>query len=675
MLYSRRCLEVIITDLCECELKRPRKTEPLKGIIDKLNSEEKVPSHIITSMLNLNSMSIYGAHPKEFDPEQVKPVLNNLTTIIKWYLKYNDSKIISKSTSEEAKHESNDPDDARKIHGKFKNRSIILFSGLLLGVIFIALIVYFYVGNGNRNSKNGQEELQKTIAVLPFENMSDNEELSWFGDAITDEIIQQLYKIKEFIVRSRPSVMQYKQTTKTTPEIGKELKVNYLIAGSAQRSEDQVRIRVQLINAVKDIELWGETFEGNRKDLLSIQSEIAKQIADKLKTVLSPEEIIRIDKKSTENAEALDSYLQGNDYYLRGYAKQDLEIASKLYRKAIESDPDFALAYVRLSICILTLHWFYYDPSMDRVAESKEAIDKAFMIDPNLPDAHLALGLYYYWGFLNYAKALDEITLAQKQLHNNSECFFSKGNIYLRAGEWSLAKENHLKAFELDPCVARIAHNVGVTFSLLGEYQEAEKYFEKAILLNPTLIESIWQKSFLYMKWKGNTIQSRETLTEAFQFKECLSNPLLIESTVLIDIFDGKYQEALSYLASKDIDFIFVQFYINLKSMLYARIYDLMNKPGMADKYFNSARIAIDSMILKNPEDPRLYSTLGIAYAGLGQKEKAIEAGEKGMEMMPINKEAYRGVFRAEDLARIYVMVGEYEKALDLIKNSFEVVC
>jgi tetratricopeptide (TPR) repeat protein len=225
-----------------------------------------------------------------------------------------------------------------------------------------------------------------------------------------------------------------------------------------------------------------------------------------------------------------------------------------------------------------------------------------------------------------------------------------------------------LKAFEFDPGSAVIASNLGVTFSLLGEYQEAEKYFKKTILLNPTFIEAIWQKSFMYMKWKGNIIQARATIAEAFQFDECISNPLLFESNVLIDIYDGNYQKALSYLSSKDIDFIYIQFYVNLKSLLYARVYVLMNMPGKAYEYFDAARVTLESIIIKNPDDPRLYSAIGIAYAGLGQKEKAIEAGKRAVELMPINKEAYRGVFRVEDLARIYVMVGEYDAALEQIK-------
>jgi uncharacterized protein (TIGR02145 family) len=169
MLYSRRCLEVIVTDLCESELKRPRKTEPLKGIIDKLNSEEKVPSHIITSMHSLNSMSTYGTHPKDFDPEQVKPVLNNLAIIIRWYLKYKDFQIVSKTKPEEEKIESKDQVYTAKETPKPKEKSILLSFWFIPGIAII-IIVYIVlnlivVGGGNKNRGNDQEETEKTIAI------------------------------------------------------------------------------------------------------------------------------------------------------------------------------------------------------------------------------------------------------------------------------------------------------------------------------------------------------------------------------------------------------------------------------------------------------------------------------------------------------------------------------
>ena len=533
-------------------------------------------------------------------------------------------------------------------------------------IIIVALLAFNIV---SRKKIEDISKLEKSIAVLPFRNISNDSTQIYFCDGFMEEILNDLQKIKEFTVRSRTSTDQYRNTTKTVRTIGKEMNVNYLIEGSVGREDNNLKIWIKLINAKTDEDIWANDYIREMKQIFSLQNEIAKEIADELKTVMSPEESIQIDKKPTENLEAYNYYLLGNNYYWRSYKKQDFDIAAKMYGKAIEIDPNFAIAYVRLSLCYLSLHWFYYDQNIGWLEKSKEAINEAFKIDPNLPQAHLALATYYYWGFLNYSKALEEVNIAENNLKNNSECKYTKASIYRRAGEWLLAKENYLKAFELDPGSSRIAQDLAGTLYLLNEYHEAEKYFNKAILLNPAFIEAIFYKSLMYMKWKGNTIQARETIAETFQFNEPSSNPMIIELNVLIDIYDGNYQKALSYLSLKDIDIIEIQrYYLNPKSLLIAGIYNMMNMPEKAFEYYDSARIKLESRILKNPEDPRLYSAIGIAYGGMGLKVKAIEAGKKAVELMPISKEAYRGVFRAEDLARIYVMVGEYNLALDQIK-------
>jgi tetratricopeptide (TPR) repeat protein len=446
--------------------------------------------------------------------------------------------------------------------------------------------------------------------------------------------------------------------------------VKYLITGAIDREGDSLKVWIKLIDAVKNKLLWSNdyTMGISINQIFSLQSKIAKVIAGELKTVLSPEEIMQIGKRPTENLEAYNYFLRGNNYFWRGYEKQDFEIAIKMYERAIELDPGFAKAYLRLSNCYLQLNWFYNDKNIDRLTKSKEAIDAAYKIDPELPDAYLALGNYYYLGFLDYTQALEKLAIAEKKLMNNPECIFLKANIYRRAGKWSLAKENYLKAFELDPGSPPILHSLSVTFSLLGEYQEAEKYFKKTISINPTFIEAYWQESFMYLKWNGNTIESRATIAEAYKINENLSDPRIFELNVLLDIYDGHYQKALTELSLKDYDIINNQFYINLKSLLYARIYTLLNLPGKASEYFNSARTLLESKIHDDPDDPRLYSAVGIVYAGLGLKDKAIEAGKMGVQLMPVSKEAFRGVFRVEDLARIYVIVGEYDAALEQIK-------
>ena len=447
-----------------------------------------------------------------------------------------------------------------------KNRNQKIISGSFLFLIILA-IGYFFI---NKQSK-ASGPVDKTIAILPFKNLSNDSTQVYFCDGFMEELLNDLQRIKEFTVRSRTSTDHYRKTNKTIKTIGEELNVRYVIEGSVGREDNKLKIWVQLINAKTDAHIWANDYTRELKQIFSLQSEIAKEIANELETVLSPEEKRLIDKKPTKNLEAYNFYLKANDYYWKSSDKQDFYIAAKMYRSAIELDPNFSKAYVRLSICYLFMYWAYFDHSQEILAKGKEAIDRALQIDPSLPDAHIALGTYYFWGFLNYSKALDEIRMAEQQLGNNSECIFTKANIYRRSGEWSLAEENYLKSYELDPGSPGITGTIGETYYLTGKFQEAEKYFNISLILNPTFMDAYWLRSKMYMKWQGNTVQARKTIAEAAHFEESISNKNIFELNVLLDIYDGNYQRALNSLSANRINIIDDQFYFHPKSLLYAK--------------------------------------------------------------------------------------------------------
>jgi len=253
LLYSRRCLEVIITDLCECELKRPRKTEPLKGIIDKLHKEEKVPSHIITSMHGLNELSTFGAHPKDFDPEQVKPVLVNLDIIIKLYLKYKETgKGIKAKPPEEIKQEIKSTEDIKTSITISRERLAGLLSGLIAIIATVFAVLYFskIVGGGKQT-----KELEKSIAVLPFRNLSNDTTQIYFSDGIVEAILNYLSKVGELKVISSTSTKRYRNTELSIKEIARELGVASILEGSVQKIGKNVRITTELIDAKTDVSL------------------------------------------------------------------------------------------------------------------------------------------------------------------------------------------------------------------------------------------------------------------------------------------------------------------------------------------------------------------------------------------------------------------------------------
>src|SRR4030043_1748046 len=309
LLYSRRCLEVIITELCECELKRSRGTEPLKGIIDKLSHEKKVPSNIIASMEGLNTLSTFGTHPKKFDPEQVRPILLNLATIIKWYVKYKDTQIINQVKTEVVKIESKEPVDTREGIRKPKKKLILLLSGLLVVMAIVVVLFVFNIIGGKKETK----EIKKSIAVLPFKLLSDEPDKQYLADGMMDAILLHLSKIEDLRVMSRTSVEQYRIPGKTIPEIGRELNIVYLLEGSFQKSGDNVRLIVQLIKAREDKHIWSNEYDRNWNDIFSVQSEVAQAIAKELYATITPEEKQLIEKIPTANMTAYDLYLKANE--------------------------------------------------------------------------------------------------------------------------------------------------------------------------------------------------------------------------------------------------------------------------------------------------------------------------------------------------------------------------
>jgi len=420
---------------------------------------------------------------------------------------------------------------------------------LLSGIVIIALVLFNIIKGGIGTYEISK--LDKSIAVLPFENLSDKLEHAWFGDAITDEIIMQLYKIKRFDVRSRTSIMQYKETDKTSPEIARELNVNFLVEGSTQLIDDQLRIRVQLIRAAKDGHLWGETYEGNTKDILAVQIEIAKKIADELDLVLTPEEIKKIEKGPTGNFNAYSTYISGNKirdeawyHLMRGNKYSDstsFDDAIRMYDKAIEYDPLFALAYAKRAI---TRSWIYYTRSGDNanVLKCKEDIDKALELDPELTEAQIALGFYYYYVEHNYPEALKYFKKASDMSPENWEPVFYMALVHRRYGNWDMSQSLMSKVLKYNPQDALILTNIGLSYDYLRSYDSALIFHEKAINVIPDWESPYVNKIETLVRKNGSTGEARIIMDRAI----LKTGKSFLKIKVLLDIYDGKYSEVLN---------------------------------------------------------------------------------------------------------------------------------
>ncbi len=534
-----------------------------------------------------------------------------------------------------------------------------------VSILIIIAFVLFYTISSIRKSSN-ISRLEKTIAVLPFENWNSDEEFIHLGDAITDEIIMELQYIKEFDrILSRSSTMQYKDNRPSISEIGEALGVNYIVEGSIQRQDDHVNIRVQVLRTIREDHVWAEEYKGKWSDIYTIQDDIAKNVAKELEIALTQDEIEEIEKKPTENPEAYNYYLQGNTFYWRSYEERDWIMAINMYNKAIELDSTFVQAYTKLACSHLSLYWWHFDRTEERLDKARKAIDAAFNLDPDFADAHHAMGLYYYNGFLDYDKALEHFEKALDSNPNNAECILYIASVYRRMGNWEKAEEEFYRAWKNDPKNSRILSNLAETYYLLSKYSEAIDITNKAISVSPEFTNLYRRLIHIYLKWKGDIKEGRKVLEQASYIVHPSSNPVLAEAAVMMDIYEGKYQNAINYLNSLNFEAFEEQFYFHPKYLFYALIYDYMADSVKAAQYYNLSLHILEDKINNAPSDSRFYSSLGICYAGLGQKDNAIAAGKKGSELMTIEKEAYRGYYRLMELAQIYVMVGEYQLAID----------
>ena len=477
---------------------------------------------------------------KTYYPDQINKVANSIKEIITAIKKPNQQdRGISREVSKPK------PESPKKLKSKIIIASLLVLVLLALG--------YFFIPKLSKNS----DSVEKSIAVLPFRNLSNDSTQLFFCDGFMDDILNNLQKVKSFTVRPRTSSYQYRDTKKSTAIIGKELDVNYLVGGSVGREGNNLKIRVELTDSKADKQMWSNDYTPEMNQLFSLQSEIAKKIASELKAVLSPEEIKKIEKKPTENPEAYNYYLQGNYYYLRGSASGDDRIAIELYEKAIGLDPGFALAYTGIAKCLLSQYFHYKDHSEDILPKSKQEIDKAFEIDPDLPDAHLALGLYYYWGYLNYPEALKQFELVLKYQPKNPEVINLSAAVHRRAGNWEMAKSDFEKAIELNPGRSDIADDAGATFDLLRDYSKAEGYYKMAIMLKPDMSYPYADLSQMYLRWEGDTRKAREILGNAARNdKASKLDSINIETYFLIDIYEGKYEEALKDISLYKYDVI-----------------------------------------------------------------------------------------------------------------------
>jgi serine/threonine protein kinase/Tfp pilus assembly protein PilF len=548
-------------------------------------------------------------------------------------------------------------------------RSVLILSSIVVSILACITILYF-VFFQTAEEESPQSE-RKMIVVLPFKNLGPPED-EYFCDGITEEITSRISEIKQLGVIGRTSADRYKNTDKSIDQIGAELNVDYLLEGSVRwekvsGSESRIRVTPQLIKVSDGTHLWTKRYDAILESVFEVQSDIAEKVANALNITLLGVEQESISQKPTDNLEAYDYYLRGNLYHKQSTALENISVAEHLFLKAIEIDSNFVLAYTRLAQINVDYYWFYWDRTEHRLRKSKYYIDKALKINPDLPEIYLALGHYYYQGFLDYDRALNELEKGLKIKPSDGEILSYIGFVKRRQGRFEESITDLKKSLELDPLNESLNFHIGETFLLTKDYEMAEKYLDKAISAMPDLGLPYAYKAKVHIFRNGNIEAALEILSNNLSVVN-RRKWMVIQLLAQVQIFDGRYHEALRTLSGESPEVFESQWEFLPKAQLLGIIYGLQKNEYLEVAYYDSARIVIESELLNLPDDARLHSALGIVFAGLGQKEEAVKEGKFAVKLLPVNKEAWRGFHRELDLAKIYAMVGEYDLAIDKLE-------
>lgn len=541
-----------------------------------------------------------------------------------------------------------------------RRRNIIML--IATGVVISAATGFFLL------PRVAAHKVDKSIAVLPFENLSDEKENAYFADGIQDDVLTNLSKISDLRVISRTSVMQYRGRPTNLRDIGKALGVSNILEGSVRRSGNRVRVNVQLIDANTDEHVWASDYDRDVTDVFAIQSDLANEIAKALQAKLSPAEKSQMTQKPTENGEAYLAFVQAHDLSCSYEDPAKLKQSEQLYQRAVELDPNFALAlsrYSQLESWMVRTH----EGTSEHREKARSLAERALQLQPDLPEAHLALGFSHYWGDNNYDAALKEFEIAQRGLPNESDVYLAIGAIQRRQGKWADSTANLEKAATLNPKDTWPLQNLAMNYQMQRNFDAANKVLDRALQINPRGI-GLWDiKVKLAMAEKGDFSVYEQAVEKGKSFQMSDEERLKIvgeEANLLL--FQRKYEQLLQ-LGERftDDSLAAVPESLAMKYFAIGIAQKGLGDDAAARNALLRSKNILEEQLKQKPDDADLHVGFAKVLAWLGEKDAAIAEAQRAMDLRPESKDAFEGPQITEQVAQVCAILGDNARAIELL--------
>jgi TolB-like protein/Flp pilus assembly protein TadD len=542
---------------------------------------------------------------------------------------------------------------------------------IALGVIAVAALVVVGVLLVKLRPAGPKAGAVKKIVVLPFENLGAPED-AYFASGMAEEITSRLANVQGLGVISRTSAIQYNQTGKTVKQIGADLGVDYVLEGSVrwehgQGKESRVRITPQLIRVTDDTHVWADRYDRVLADVFGIQSEVAESAVNAMGVALLPRERTALKEVSTNDLEAYNLYLQGVELSNRGFNREFVEGGLEKFQAAVDRDPRFAQALAMLASQHVTMYFFDYDHSPERLAKGKELADRAVELRPDLAETHAVLAEYYYYGLLDYPRALDELATATRIQPSNVMALLLTGLILPSRGRWVEAAEVLSKAVELEPRNPRLLGFFALNCLRVRRYADADRALGLETALSPQWPAPYELRAELQVWWHGDLAKAQAILDEASHVAGMKES--FLDTRQELALLRRDYPEVLRLLQVQEPH---VRDDVEKHSALLlsrGQAQMLMGQGDLARRSYEAARAELEKKIAHDPDDAASHSSLGIAYAGLGRRAEAAREAKLACDLAPASKDALAALGPLDNLARVYTMIGQPGDAIAVLDD------